>query len=172
MKVLFLGAGASRPAGYPLAGDLMPVLEQASSRGADLMLRTAWEKWDSFRKRATGGLALMLNHPNPEIVLSQLDLFSLAARQTAGSSFREDKPDEALGQVLSDAEIPDDYWQSKGHKVLWYADEARNRLVDCLENFFRWRHYDDSTEAGRRRRDYLHSLLSGLSPGDAAITLN
>jgi hypothetical protein len=127
---------------------------------------------DSFRKKATGGLALMLNHPNPEIVLSQLDLFSQAARQAVGPSFRDNKADEALGLAFSDGEIPDDYWQSEGHKDLWYATEARFRLLDCLENFFRWRHYEDSKPERRKPRDYLHSLLSGLIPGDAVITLN
>ena len=119
------------------------------------------------------GMALMLNHPNPEIfVVSQLDLFSVAARQALGPSFLDDKADEAFGLAFSDGEIPDDCWQSERHKELWYATEARYRLFDCLEKFFRWRHYEDSKPERRKLRDYLHSLLSGLSPDDAVSTLN
>jgi hypothetical protein len=41
-----------------------------------------------------------------------------------------------------------------------------------LNAYFSWRNYIDGRPENRSRRDYLHSLFSGLSPGDLIITLN
>jgi hypothetical protein len=49
---------------------------------------------------------------------------------------------------------------------------VRFPIIDCLEDFLRWRHYFDSVEKNRPDRDYLRKYLSSVSDGDLVITLN
>ena len=78
MKVLLLGAGASKCAGYPLTKDLMQAIGQEAIDSRALHLKDAWNKWKHLRETAPDRLSLMLNSPNPEICLSLLDLYELA----------------------------------------------------------------------------------------------
>ena len=51
MKVLFLGAGASKPAGYPLSEQLLPTIAAHTCRAA--RSRAEWERWQAFREAQT-----------------------------------------------------------------------------------------------------------------------
>src|ERR1700688_3983342 len=68
MKVVLLGAGASKAAGYPLARKLMPAIKREAAGSNFLNLKTAWDAWGEFLKEQTGVLALLLNDSNPEVV--------------------------------------------------------------------------------------------------------
>jgi hypothetical protein len=172
MKVIVLGAGASKEAGYPLAKKLMPAIQHEAASGNFLNLKTAWDTWAEFVKGQTGVLALLLNDPNPEVVLSALDLCAAATEAEGLGCFRKEHADEALSQVLSDGQIPHDWWKSRAHEDLWRAEEARNRFVDCLLWFFRFKHHEDALPENRKRRDYLRDLLAKLDGGDVVVTLN
>jgi hypothetical protein len=74
MRVLFLGAGASRAAGYPLASELMTAIEQDALAANNIELRDAWNRWLSVKNSAPPELQILLDHPNPEMTLSFLDL--------------------------------------------------------------------------------------------------
>jgi hypothetical protein len=82
MKVLLFGAGASIRAGYPSAKNLMQTIEKdATEHLNDMSLAEAWGSWVSVRDKAEPQpprLQRMLNHENPEIVLSLLDLYEEA----------------------------------------------------------------------------------------------
>ena len=54
MRVLLLGAGASKPAGYPLAGELISATEEFVHGAREVMLRTYWNRWDLWRHKAEG----------------------------------------------------------------------------------------------------------------------
>ena len=169
-KVLFLGAGASARAGYPLANDLLSTIEKFAVQST-LTIQKAWQKWRLFRDAASGPLALALQHKNPEIVLSQIDLLE-ATRGNFADHFKKGKADKAFQMMLADDEIPSEFFKSTADEEISRVSEVRYRLIDCLEDFFRWRHYFDSMEKNRPLRKYLRKYLSRLSGGDLVITLN
>jgi hypothetical protein len=74
MKVIILGAGASRAAGYPLALELMTTIERDAVEAKNIQLADAWNRWLSVKNSAPSELRIMLDHPNPEVTLSFLDL--------------------------------------------------------------------------------------------------
>jgi hypothetical protein len=169
-KVLFLGAGASARAGYPLANHLLPTIE-AFAVESKVSIRKAWQKWKLFRDAASGPLALALRHTNPEVVLSQIDLLE-ATKGHFADHFKKGKADEAFQKTLADEEIPSEYFKSAADEEISRVTEVRYRIIDCLEDFFRWRHYLDSLRENRPLRDYLREYLSHLNDGDLVITLN
>lgn len=170
MRVLFLGAGASKCAGYPLANELMPAIRDEAENTRLHNLKSAWQAWTEFLRHQKGPLALLLKNPNPEVVLSAVDLCELA-RETRGA-FKERYADQAWSYILSDTRVPNHWSRSAGHRSLFEAGNARNRFIDCLEWFFTFKHEDDSKEERRNRRGYLRDLLLELRTGDVVITLN
>jgi hypothetical protein len=106
------------------------------------------------------------------VVLSTLDLCTVALPNEQFGCFKKKYAKEVLPRILSYQQIPNYWWRSKSHASLRRAEEARNRFVDCLLWFFTFRHQDDATPEGRKRRDYLRELLSELRKGDVVITLN
>src|SRR5439155_22774029 len=79
MQVIFFGAGASAPACYPLASDLLPAIEKlvkVERRFANL--QSASKVWKEYRDKARGPIKAFLTSPNPEVVFSFLDLYDIA----------------------------------------------------------------------------------------------
>ncbi len=76
MRVILLGAGASRAACYPLASQLMEAVkaEAEGPSSKNLAVSEDWKKWQSFKYGAQGAAKMLLCDPNPEVVLSFLDL--------------------------------------------------------------------------------------------------
>lgn len=170
MRVLFLGAGASKCAGYPLASDLIPAIKSEAENSNLANLKNAWQTWKQFLDTQRGALALLLNNPNPEVILSAVDLCEMI-RPVRGS-FKQKYAEKAWSYILSRQPVPKDWWRSAGHRVLFQAGNARNRFRDCLAWFFTFKHQDDSESKSRDRRDYLRRLLDELRKGDVVITLN
>lgn len=169
MKVLFLGAGASKSAGYPLAGELMTTIEQDVRQSRNLQLSNAWRLWEQVKRSAPGSIRLLLEDPNPEVTLSFLDLCVVSHAGSIGA-FPTERIEEALSYAHSGDAIPDRYFVSMDHKWLHEASIAKFRLIDCLLAYFDWKHYEDAEQP--RHRAYLRSELEKLSPGDRVITLN
>lgn len=170
MKVLILGAGASKPACYSVAKELMPTIEADAKASHDDTLTRAWEHWERTKKTAPGALSLLLDDPNPEVVLSVLDLCAISRAVSDLEIVPPENRVEFVGQVLSDTEVPDDRFTSLDHKWLDDADTARYRLLNCLIAYFEWRHHSDRELF--QRRAYLREELDKLRPGDVVITLN
>src|SRR6266700_1889701 len=78
-RIVLLGAGASRAAGYPLASELLASLEREGTNTALWNLKTAWEGWCAFRDNLPEPRQLIARSGNPEIVLTLPDLFEAAA---------------------------------------------------------------------------------------------
>jgi hypothetical protein len=76
--VLFLGAGASEPAGYPLAAALLSAIQAFVGEEREEMLRAYWKSWASWRNKAEGIEREILFSANPEVVLSLPDLYEAA----------------------------------------------------------------------------------------------
>ena len=104
MKVLLLGAGASKPAGYPLASELMTTIERDARESRNDGLRHAWELWEETRRSAPGPLRLLLEDPNPEVSLSVLDLCSISYYGSFPAVFRDERRNDAVSASLSEAD--------------------------------------------------------------------
>ena len=169
MRVMILGAGASKSAGYPLAGEILGEVGQAASRSASIQFREAWEAWEQFRESVPAPLRLIAYNSNPEVVLSLPDLYHAAVEseddQQTTSAIRT-----FMDTGESRAEELEGYFDSAHREILAAAFAPRARLLDALEWYFGWKHHDDGT--ARTRRDYLRRVFESLSYGDVIITLN
>lgn len=160
MKVVFLGAGASAPAYYPLASRLLPSIEamvQAERRFENL--QSAWKVWKEYRDRARGPMKTFLTNPNPEVVFSFLDLYDTAQ-------------DAEFRARMASAKRGEKHPRRRESKQLADAPRARAHLLSCLDWYFGFRHQDDGRPENRGRRDYLRALLGALNGGDVIVTLN
>lgn len=176
MRTIVLGAGASKSAGYPLASELMSAIEtfalaqETRIPGPNL----EWKEWLQLRDGPLASLDYLLANPNPEVILSVLDLFAAAklAHQRADFGALQ-----RARQRIDQADL-DRAWveaMHKGAKTSAAAEaplKARAFIVQSLEAFFRYRHRFDANAAQRSSREYLHALLAALEPGDVVITFN
>ena len=125
MRVLILGAGASNPAGYPLANELLYRVGESASDSSSIQFSDAWQAWESFRKSVPASLSLIAYNSNPEVVLSLPDLYHLAAE-----SEDEQRTTAAIRPFLktgeSSAEELEKYFDSGDRKALSTA-RARAR---------------------------------------------
>lgn len=150
MRVVVLGAGASKPAGYPLAGELLPAI-------GENIQPDAWARWRAFCESCEGPFRRLLENPNPEVVFSVLDLYEIAKEAEFADRMRRHKRGEQVEEL-----------DPNGLNTLG----ARVALLDCLEAFFALKHVEDLDPATAPRRDYLRRLLDELDAGDRVITLN
>lgn len=171
MKVLFLGAGTSIDAGYPIASTLLDAIEKEMASGADVLTKDSWTRFDNFRKSATAPLSHILNSPNPEVVLSYPDLLVSALRardwetnQRLREAIRR-YDQKAVDQIAQEFEAPE-------REDLWQGLQARHDLLKCLHFFLGARNCADAQEEAAAQRDYLRRELSWLSAGDVIITTN
>jgi hypothetical protein len=160
VQAIFLGAGASAAAGYPLAGGFLPALEAAvRAEPGCANLQDAWTVWQDYRDRAWGPVKVFLESANPEVVFSFLDLYSAAKEADFRARMASAKSGEKRPRRRESRQLAD-------------ALRAREHLLVCLDWFFAFRHHDDGMPGNRSRRDYLRALLGTLSAGDVVITLN
>ncbi len=170
MKILVLGAGASRSAGYPLASELMTTIERDAADSKSIQLANAWNGWLSIKRVAPAELRILLDHPNPEIALSFLDLCRICFEDGLVARFREDQRDNALSEALSQNEVPDRLYLSNAHAWVDKAGTAGLRLVDSLSEYLEFRQHLDLEMPGPR--GYLRDLFQALSKGDSVVSLN
>lgn len=169
-SVLILGAGASRPAGYPTAQELLPRIREEASRSVAGQFHDAWNRWEAFLGAIPPALEIVRSCSNPEIVLSLPDLLDATAEfedesRTVGAVHHLQNTGESTVEGLQA------YFASAGREILSEARAARAHLVECLDWFFSFRHHDDGVRT-RTERDYLRTHLSALARGDAVITFN
>jgi hypothetical protein len=171
MRVLLLGAGASKPAGYPLAVELISATEEFVHGAREVMLRTYWNRWDSWRHNAEGIEWKLLSNPNPEVVFSLPDLYEAALQaddiEQWTRALKKWKTDGLTEEELREYQ---DYWRSQERKKLTEAQRALGGFLECLGLFFLYRHHDDAKH--QAQRDYLRQHFKRLSGEDAIISLN
>ena len=186
MRVLWIGAGASIPAGYPSALALLGRLEEAATTGVvEEGVRKAWRRFADFRDSATGIERTLLFSPNPEVVLSLPDLLEAArladderieseilrpTMHALRASTAGQAKDYATAAIAGER-IEREYNREERLR-LEQGRKARDALLHVLNDFFATRHYEDHTPAGYKRRDYLRRELAELREGDVVITTN
>ena len=171
MKVLFLGAGASKEAGYPIASDLLIAIEKEIASGVDVVTKDLWTRFDKFRKNVTPPLSHILNSPNPEVVFSYPDLLlsALHARDLEASQRLLDaignRNQNAVERIVQEYEEPE-------RESLWLGLQARHDLMMCLHFWLGARNCVDAKKKEAAKREYLRRELAWLSAGDVIITTN
>jgi hypothetical protein len=80
-------------------------------------------------------LRILLDHPNPEVTLSFLDLCRLCFKDGLVERFKADRRDEAGSDALSRDEIRDALYLSATHAWIDKAGTAVLRLVDSLTEY-------------------------------------
>lgn len=170
MRILIFGAGASIPARYPSAEALIPTVGQFVEKSHDNLLKKYWERWDSWR-RSHESLKILMFNPNPEVVLSLVDLCEAAYTNSDHAQIRAALEKCKTGQFTEQDELEyQRWWKSPERKSLEEATLARDGFIECLTRFLYWRHYKDASH--RVGRDYLRRHFAKLSEGDIVITFN
>lgn len=166
MKVLFLGAGASMPACYPSAADLLRGMESEIEETPFPQARKAWETFLGFRKGASEPWASILANPNPEVVLSALDLVNksfVAEREQIRREVREAEDDQSQREAL-------EQYSERPVQGYYDARKARVAFLRAIDHYLAVKNFRDSES--REHRQYLHPLLENLERGDAVVTTN
>ena len=170
MRVYLFGAGASFKAGYPLAKNLIKEIETEARDSPIVNLSSAWAEWQKLRDTSSGVAKYLLSNSNPEVVLSLPDLCEAA---------RESEAAEAFGKAhkifLTGSDDPGGIWdhlKSPERELANAAIAARGRFLDCLSQYFLYKHYLDSKPENKPARDYLREVLSRLEENDRVLTLN
>src|ERR1700735_5503697 len=120
MKVVLLGAGASKSAGYPLASQLMTALRIWAQQSHDLSVQNDWQTWMLFWENTKGLVRLLLDDANPEIALSILDLCS-SPSSSGLAAIKPERRDDALSQSLSSNEFPEEFFLTPAHEEAFRA---------------------------------------------------
>jgi hypothetical protein len=172
MRVILLGAGASKCAGYPLAGELISELKREAQTNSTHFrnFSEAWKTWEDAVNRAKGLLQLLLTSPNPEVVLSVPDLFEAAFDAEISENFADLA--RSKGRNFGDDLLNTARQRTRRARRFQKLIVASKRFRECIDWFFRFKHFEDSKPENRNRRDYLRELLSKLRSGDTVITLN
>ncbi len=174
MKIVFIGAGSSHKAGYPLASNLLHELQTKFACTHDIIIKDAWYRFSKFRNNTTGVLRRILFNQNPEVVLSLIDLYTASWKEEkscyhkgiANALKQANKNSNALSTSFDGR--PED---TKDEDI-FNASIAIQSLLKCMYKFFLVQHCSDSTEKGKVKWKYLKSELSTLSEGDIIITTN
>ncbi len=160
-NVIFLGAGASKDASYPLTEKLFHELEKFCKRCANNNIKNSWDKFNEFRENSNGVLGLILKSNNPELVLTLPDLFQATLSNHDADLFNKyiDAPQNERPQIINQLNRPD-------RDQLVNAEGARDNLLRVLEDYFLMKHCDN---AKNELPNYLSSMLKNV---DYVITTN
>ena len=171
MKVFFLGAGASIPAGYPAVSNLLDVVFDHAQESRDVSVRDTLDKFNRLVQGQTGIPGYILNNPNPEVVLSLPELCMAALESSDIKRWRSLKnawlaqDEESISELQKELDHPD-------REGLDCIRRIRDLVLRMLEHFFGFLHYEDSKQTNFPRRKYLRDLCTDLSNGDVVVTTN
>ena len=172
MRVVVFGAGASKAAGYPLASELMTAIggyaesQPRKIPGANL----EWREWCQIRDDHLAPLSFLLKNPNPEVILSALDLFAAGVMAFPVVGLPKDG---ALPKGIKlDRFSKSSDENRKARAIASPALRARAFIVQSLHELLRHLHRRDAAPEVADSHRYLRDLLADLSAGDVVITFN
>lgn len=170
--VVFLGAGASKCAGYPLASELLPAVKKEADAAAFASLKSAWCAWEKYKSGVGGLEARLLSSPNPEIALSAIDLMA-AALETEDEEARHRGFARAAEDFPAGARLLETYYSGEERGLLSEALVARSRLLQAMDWYFAIKHGELRLQPSSSR-DFLRTIFqdAGLEAGDAVVTTN
>src|SRR5438477_4209550 len=130
--------------------------------------RGAWERWSELRNGDLKEIEFLLANPNPEVVLSALDLYGAAYSSIASKEWPLRRRRVSMRPLPSKPTKRSRALVASSQRVLSarfrarpYV-EARDCIVACMHDFFQHRHSLDATTEAHQRYQYLRELLSQL----------
>ena len=169
--VLFLGAGSSADAGYPLASRLLEEMESYVAQSSFQDVRDDWQKFVQFREGASGPLSLVLRSSNPELVLTVPDLLEAGLNASDSDQWMRERAALRKGDQENLNELHA-YWSDTDRKELEEAVSAKQAFQRLADHFFSYKHWCDQEQDARVRRGYLENAFEKLTNGDTVITTN
>lgn len=154
--VLFLGAGASADAGYPVTAHLLREMESHVSDTPFHQDRKDWELFKEFRESTNEPLSTILRSSNPELVLTIPDLLEAALNDGDAENRRQVKAAVQNGNQ-DNLENIHAYWNDPRRDQLAQGVLAKRAFQRLADNFFSHKHCYDSQDSGRNRRCYLET---------------
>jgi len=170
MKVIFLGAGGSVDAGYPLTADLLNLMEGEYKSSMMINDRDDWKTFDDFRKGGENIFKEILHSPNPEVILSQIDLLETTLNEADAHWLKQFKEAKNEGNYQRLKEL-NKKLHSPVIEHLHKGRQAKDAITRLIDRFFSHRHYLDS-QNGSTKREYLHRAMGLLDKGDVVIGTN
>lgn len=169
-KVVFLGAGASVDADYPLTTALLGAMEERLEHSLMANEKRDWETFSAFRQNASGRLATVLQSPNPELILTVPDLLEATLNEADQDTWRQLK--DVADSSDEDSAAINAWWDDPDRKALYQGYQAKLAFQRLADGFFSYNHARDSQDGQDGKRAYLHNALDSLEPGDTVITAN
>ena len=170
-KVLFLGAGASVDAGYPLTVRLLGAMEAEYRETVFHNEKRDWEVFSKYRSNASGPLASVLNASNPELVLTLPDLLEAALESNDTDNWIALRA-AAMKDDERAVDAANRYWNDSQREELHQAVLAKRAFQRLTDSFFSHLHCSDSEADAKDRRSYLDRALAGMEQGDTVVTTN
>jgi len=182
VRVLFLGAGASAAAGYPLGTKLLVEMEQYFRRGnVEANARQYWRWFQDAQVQANAPFRLLWRSSNPEVIASWLDLCVEALSSDdddieaeAERLVRESLPSDPIERARAmerGSEAIQARYDDPDRQPYVAALRARVGFLHALATYLRDCHFRDSRESPRGP-DYLRDRMSTLQSGDVVVTTN
>jgi len=136
--------------------------------------RLEWQHWLDLRSTTLKEIEFLLTSPNPEVVLSALDLYMAAYSAVQerewpshrGRNSRKQTPEREQALIEATKRV-----LAASARTRAPAD-ARACIIRCLHDFFQDRHALDGQSDAGLRYDYLRRLLAQLRSFDVVITFN
>lgn len=164
MKVLFLGAGASKDAGYPLTLELFKSLDTYFDQKTKIIpYYNFWKSMKTIQSRSRGRLGIILKSLNPEIVLSLPDIFRAALPESEG---------KAITSYMAAAEIGKEQIAQKSIEkfrrlqLIQDVTEINHLFTKIIDHYFSMKSCQDSE---RTLPKYFNKMLQNK---DCVITTN
>lgn len=183
-RVLFLGAGASFSAGYPLGARLIREIERHfESTNRDRTAGNEWARFLDYRRNAKDVAKTLLTSGNPEVVLSYIDLCveALSSLEHAIEQKQQDAVDvlktltSGAKQMLFARETGEELqslYDDLLRNPLKAAEKARRGFLIGFDTYLEWRHMMDAEPDAVSHRSYIHRELEFVRDGDVVITTN
>ncbi|MDZ7793606.1 MAG: SIR2 family protein [Spirochaetia bacterium] len=167
--VYFLGAGASRSAGLPLAGELFKHIAEEVRSGVDLGTKESWERVAAFIEPSDkSSLGRMLSSENIEVVFTMIDLLIQVEATEERQHWQETiNTIRDLGAYSNPAKIPE---LPDRDEVISTAKMVRRDLLELVDHFFGWKHFQFWNEP--ERLSSLCDLIVDAQPSDCIVTTN
>lgn len=158
--VLFLGAGASFDAGYPLAGELLKKLKSKRNTLGNKEIHEKFFKFiDEFKKQQK-----IDSLSNVEIIFTYIDLIISSRDEILNNAH---KKYIKQGLSVEDNKYYENLSGDENYNLSRESKVAMGYFSELVDNFFMdiYSNFEDKTE-------YLARGFSSLKQGDAIITTN
>jgi hypothetical protein len=168
-QVFFLGAGASKDAGYPLARGLLEELQFRKNEPIDIGGKQEYKKFKDFYDQIKNSESIeALATEDPEVFFTILDLWKGLKDTNLQRVIEKNKK---LNISIEDENFWKNIADDKFYKLIETVENTMGSFSYLVDHYFTGKHYN-SLLSNIKEIEYLQKGLSILKKGDAVITTN